>query len=533
MGIRFRQRIKVFPGIHFNLSTRGASVSIGGPGATLNVNKDLRVAATVGLPGTGLSYRHTFRSGPTNHKAPPVRFSALDEPARDLDVSAGSKPELVGAAWTEGPLREVQQLIVEARAERASLESELKALIRSHQVAKERHERLSRWFIRPFRREGYRKSKAELHSTAELVNEVREDLKEQGLKVDWHIEGDIKDRYTKFVDAMRIVARAGAVWHLKGKSKVDRVRERTLFDTALIRLGATLSLLRPDFLSQATGEWINEVPCLASETGVSLYFFPTFILTVCGNEIGLIRPDGLKLDIGELCVVEYDAEAPVPADADIAGHSWRYVNHDGSRDLRFKDNLEVPIVAYQTLNVTAASGLDETFLFSSGVTNFASWVSVVDGLEAADYWQAIAIGSSLPASWRARREGHVQVIAQKLGGSELVAIAFSATSKIAHLFLATEQLGLSMDAETQFHVWLDDRLIINRNPFVGQLDEGSEYQVRFLLEADPEAFDILFQELIASKELLFRIANSEKEPFSSKISMESFRPLIDTPTHEI
>ena len=55
MGIRFRQRIKIAPGVNVNLSKSGASVSAGAPGATINVGKG-GAKATVGIPGSGLSH---------------------------------------------------------------------------------------------------------------------------------------------------------------------------------------------------------------------------------------------------------------------------------------------------------------------------------------------------------------------------------------------------------------------------------------------------------------------------------------------
>lgn len=63
MGLRFRQRIKLSPGIHLNVALRGMGVSIGGPGATVSVDKSMRVLGTVGLPGTGLSYQATMHPG--------------------------------------------------------------------------------------------------------------------------------------------------------------------------------------------------------------------------------------------------------------------------------------------------------------------------------------------------------------------------------------------------------------------------------------------------------------------------------------
>jgi hypothetical protein len=56
MGFRFRRRVRLAPGIWFNLSKSGVSTSIGRRGATVNLSsKGSRT--TVGLPGSGLSYR--------------------------------------------------------------------------------------------------------------------------------------------------------------------------------------------------------------------------------------------------------------------------------------------------------------------------------------------------------------------------------------------------------------------------------------------------------------------------------------------
>lgn len=67
MGINYRKRIKIAPGIRLNVSKKGiSSVSIGKRGASVNLNKQ-GSQATFGIPGTGISYQ-TKRSG-TNTKA--------------------------------------------------------------------------------------------------------------------------------------------------------------------------------------------------------------------------------------------------------------------------------------------------------------------------------------------------------------------------------------------------------------------------------------------------------------------------------
>lgn len=61
MGIKFRKKIKIAPGISLNLGTKGvSSVSVGAPGATLNVGSKRGAKVTVSAPGTGLSYTQSI-----------------------------------------------------------------------------------------------------------------------------------------------------------------------------------------------------------------------------------------------------------------------------------------------------------------------------------------------------------------------------------------------------------------------------------------------------------------------------------------
>jgi hypothetical protein len=55
MGVRFRKRKKLAPGVTLNIGKRGGSFSFGRRGASLNVGKR-GAQATVSLLGTGLSY---------------------------------------------------------------------------------------------------------------------------------------------------------------------------------------------------------------------------------------------------------------------------------------------------------------------------------------------------------------------------------------------------------------------------------------------------------------------------------------------
>jgi len=60
MGFRFQRRIKIAPGVRLNLSKSGIGGSVGRTGMRLGIDAKRRKYFSVGLPGTGLSYRTFF-----------------------------------------------------------------------------------------------------------------------------------------------------------------------------------------------------------------------------------------------------------------------------------------------------------------------------------------------------------------------------------------------------------------------------------------------------------------------------------------
>lgn len=75
MGWRFRKTFKLFAGVHIHLSkTRGITLSLGRPGASINIGlMDNKASASVGIPGSGLSYRtqiHGTQTGRISSKVP-------------------------------------------------------------------------------------------------------------------------------------------------------------------------------------------------------------------------------------------------------------------------------------------------------------------------------------------------------------------------------------------------------------------------------------------------------------------------------
>jgi hypothetical protein len=61
VGLRFQRRVRIFPGLRLNLSRSGVGVSIGSRGAHVGITARGQHYASVGLPGTGVSWREYER----------------------------------------------------------------------------------------------------------------------------------------------------------------------------------------------------------------------------------------------------------------------------------------------------------------------------------------------------------------------------------------------------------------------------------------------------------------------------------------
>ena len=78
MGLRYRKQIKVAPGVKLNVSKSGVSTSVGKRGATMNFS-GRGTKATVGIPGSGLSYSKQL----TKKKKPAADLKDLERQVRE------------------------------------------------------------------------------------------------------------------------------------------------------------------------------------------------------------------------------------------------------------------------------------------------------------------------------------------------------------------------------------------------------------------------------------------------------------------
>ena len=74
MGLKFRKSIKIAPGVRMNLSSKSTGISVGGKGYRYTINSSGRRTASVGIPGTGLSYSKSTKKGTKRKKTTTSSF---------------------------------------------------------------------------------------------------------------------------------------------------------------------------------------------------------------------------------------------------------------------------------------------------------------------------------------------------------------------------------------------------------------------------------------------------------------------------
>ena len=77
MGWRFRQRIKLLPGVHLNFGLRGVTLSLGGAPMTFNIGRR-KSRTTMSIPSTGISFVSTGAIPDAMSSASEQSFSRLD-----------------------------------------------------------------------------------------------------------------------------------------------------------------------------------------------------------------------------------------------------------------------------------------------------------------------------------------------------------------------------------------------------------------------------------------------------------------------
>ncbi|GIV96838.1 MAG: hypothetical protein KatS3mg057_1495 [Herpetosiphonaceae bacterium] len=367
MGWRFRKSVKIFPGVRLNISKRGISTTVGVRGASVTFGQR-GTYLNIGLPGTGLSYRTRIDTPvpPTPGLAAlpsayslPVQ-SPIPSPFTPQTEEPGAiKSQNVEEVTSPG-LYELRELLISARNERNVLLQEIQTAAMEKQKIDARWVRLNRsFFARKFRKKAIAECREQgLEAQAKLA-ELEEQLKLCNISLSVDIDEAFLNTYLKVVEYFRTLCGAHVIWDVTSSQYHDPFvtrstaahhirRTRVVFDTT------------PSPIIQAE----YPVMHLANANGADIYIYPGFLMMVDNRTTAFALVDFREVQI-EFIPVGFLEEEQVPGDTVIVDYAWARANKDGSRDRRFADNYQIPVVAYGNISIRSPSGVNEQYMVSN------------------------------------------------------------------------------------------------------------------------------------------------------------------------
>lgn len=203
------------------------------------------------------------------------------------------------------------------------------------------------------------------------------DRKRMLVEINYDIDDNIKDIYLKFVNHFSSIFNCSRVWqYLHSENTGDYKYSSGASHTVTRKLLTNISKNNPPLKYF----WTNvEIPYLGL-INTELYFFPERLIIKRGNEFGAIMYKNIQCYGNTTSFIESES---VPNDSIIIGHTWRYLNKNGSPDRRFSNNYQIPICQYNEYSFKSNSGLNEKIATSrTGVFDeFLRYIQAVGQLQ--------------------------------------------------------------------------------------------------------------------------------------------------------
>ncbi len=198
----------------------------------------------------------------------------------------------------------------------------------------------------------------ELQSKRGHLQELNEEIEGCFTRLGIKMDLDLRDKYNELNQQFRRLMTCSKIWDITETVEVDRKATRSAANNSINRVDVNLELTNlPILLTEYEAMHFQNV------NGGQLYLYPPFMIIIgSDNRFGLIDIRDLRFELSTQRFIEEDA---IPADAERIDYTWAKVNRDGSRDKRFKNNYQIPILKYGKLTISSRSGLLEVYSFSS------------------------------------------------------------------------------------------------------------------------------------------------------------------------
>ena len=403
MAFRFRKRIRVMPGIYLNLGKNGVSTTIGPRGANINIGKGGAYLNT-GIPGTGFSDREKLFGGKSNTTNPSFsnnEQTLVEEPIAEQELTTSEG--LVG----------LKEHIEEASNDRQELVNEIKQTQENlNQLQNDLEKKQNGFFSKLFtKKETVENLEKEVEETSAYLEDIKKQYEESQADINIHFDEELEDQYKKVVAAFRQLTTSNKIWDIT--TEIANNETKSAAKTTVSRQEVKFNTENIDFIKSAFPAFHFQ-----NANGSQIYIYPAFVLTIdTAKNLSLIDIKELNFSFRPQRFLE--SKETIPSDTNIIDHTWAKVNKNGTPDMRFVGNYQIPVVKYGEYQLTASNGLSEAynisnFEFAETFANeFLTYVSMLKnptGFSATDTNSSAIVSQQEFEKIKSFADKHVQLV---------------------------------------------------------------------------------------------------------------------------
>lgn len=356
MGWRFRKSIKIIPGVKINLGSKGISTTIGVRGASVNFSNKGTYLNT-GIPGTGLSHRQKIGGNnqedvqPANQNYTPNSKILLSQETDNIltyNIHEVTSQDMDG----------IKQAIVWAHEQRKELKDDLSSVKRSLFFSKTKLFFSKLILFSLYNKAALDNVESDINEQRMTISTLNESIDNSLMNLEVEFEEDIQDKYNHVTHFYEKLCKSIKIWDITGAYAQDRSATRSAASTAIKKTEIKIDRIN-----------LDEIKCFYlafhfnNANGGDIYIYPDFIIMYSSiKEFAVIGFH--EIDI-KFSVCEFIEQSKIPSDSKVIDHTWAKVNKNGSRDKRFKDNYQIPVVRYGNITFKTKTGMNEAFLFSN------------------------------------------------------------------------------------------------------------------------------------------------------------------------
>ena len=355
MSILFRRRIKIIPGVRLNISKSGLSASVGVRGASVTFGGRGGTYANLGIPGTGIYTRKRI-----DGRGNPIKEENIDQEYSQQENIENPDESYVSAEpfeLTSTGLQALKDAVLEANNQRKLLKKDLKKIkfkVFKTKLLKIIFQITLLYFLKPIKK----RIKENLYQLDEVIIQIKNGIDTSYVNLELELNEKAIKQYEKVLSSFKALTTTNFIWDITSANDVDMIKTRSTASQTYERVKTTFSLQELPGIKSS----FNAL-CLQNKNGADIYIYPGFLVMFNSEEnFGILELNKIDILFSETNFIESEQR---PSDSVIVKYVWEKANKNGSRDKRFADNRQLPVMKYGEITLFKRGAIYEKYMFSN------------------------------------------------------------------------------------------------------------------------------------------------------------------------